>query len=583
MIHRVFGSDERFKRLEFRPGFNLLVAERHRTSGELQTRNRAGKSSLIEIVHFLLGANAGGESIFRKPELAETVFGLDFDLGPSRVVAERTGETFGRTIIREGARTGWAVQPATARGAENSLSQDEWRRVLGEVWFGLHSPQDAASYRPSFRSLFCYFARREPDGGMQRPEAQSKVQQPWDQQVAIGFLLDLDWAIASEWQKVRDRERALRELRHAAKEGVLGEIISSSAELRTQLVVAEQKERRVREALETFEVLPEYRQLEREASDLTHQIAELSDENTLDEEIVDTTRRAVQEEQPPALVDVDRLFEESGVILPGLVTRRFEEVGRFHESVIANRRSYLNSEITAAEARLTRRRTQMQELDQRRSAIMRLLKSKGALEQFQQLQEETARLTAQTETLRHRFQTAQQLEGAKGELDVERAALLQRLRRDLIEQEKRVDKAIVTFQEVSNALYEDAGSLTLAASNNGLKVQFQIQGDRSRGIRNMQIFCFDIMLMRLCAERMMGPGFLIHDSHLFDGVDERQVGRAFAIGAEAAARCGWQYIVTMNEDDLPRTLPKGFRLDDYKLPVRLTDERDDGGLFGFRF
>ena len=91
------------------------------------------------------------------------------------------------------------------------------------------------------------------------------------------------------------------------------------------------------------------------------------------------------------------------------------------------------------------------------------------------------------------------------------------------------------------------------------------------------------MLMRLCADRQMGPGFLIHDSHLFDGVDERQVGRALSVGAEFAQRYGWQYIVTMNEDALPRTLPDGFSLRDYELPVRLTDDQEDGGLFGFRF
>jgi len=418
---------------------------------------------------------------------------------------------------------------------------------------------------------------------MQRAESQSKEQQPWDQQVAISFLLDLDWAIAAEWQRVRDRERVLRELRKALRDGTLGAIISSSAELRTQLVVAEQRMIGLRDALTSFHVLPEYRSLEREASELTRQLAELSDENTLDEEVLDTTRRAVQEERPPTLADVRRLFEESGVVLPDLVKKRFDDVGQFHTSVVMNRRSYLSSEIAAVEARLTKRREQMRELDRRRGEVMRLLSSTGALDQFQQLQEEVSRQATQSEALRQRFQTAQEVEGIKGELDLERATLHQRLQRDLIEQETRVTKAIATFQEISNALWDDAGSLTLVPSETGLKVEFQIQGLLSKGIRNMQVFCFDIMLMRLCADRQMGPGFLIHDSHLFDGVDERQVGRALSVGAEFAQRYGWQYIVTMNEDALPRTLPDGFSLRDYELPVRLTDDQEDGGLFGFRF
>jgi uncharacterized protein YydD (DUF2326 family) len=583
MIHRVFSSLDKFKTLEFHPGLNLIIAERHQDSSDLQTRNRAGKSSFVQIVHFLLGGSARPGSIFRKNELEDAVFGIDVDLGPSRVIAERKGRTQGKTTIQPGMHPGWPLKPSTARGMRSNISTDDWRRVLGHIWFGLRESDEPTTYHPTFRSLFCYFARREQDDGMRRPEMQSGMQKIWDQQVALAFLLDLDWTIGAEWQRVRDREKALAELRRAARDGAFGEIISTSAQLRTQLVVAEQKARGVREALRSFEVLREYRELEREASDLTQKIAAFSNENTLDEEVIETIRRSVREEQPPEHEDIQRLYAEAGVVLPETVLRRFDDVKRFHESVISNRRSYLDSEFTAAEIRLTDRRDRTKQLDKRRGDIMRLLQSKGALDQFQRFQEEATRWDVETEALKQRFQAAQQLEGVKSELEMERGRLLQRLRRDLIEQEARVANAIATFQEISNSLYEDAGSLTLESTENGLKIEIQIQGDRSRGIQNMQVFCFDMMLMRLGAARGIGPRFLIHDSHLFDGVDERQVGRALYIGAEIARTHGWQYIVTINEDDLPRAIPEGFKIKEHILPVRLTDEREDGGLFGFRF
>jgi hypothetical protein len=39
----------------------------------------------------------------------------------------------------------------------------------------------------------------------------------------------------------------------------------------------------------------------------------------------------------------------------------------------------------------------------------------------------------------------------------------------------------------------------------------------------------------------------------------------------------------MNSDDMPEEFAAGFEIDQYILPVRLTDATDDGGLFGFRF
>ena len=132
-------------------------------------------------------------------------------------------------------------------------------------------------------------------------------------------------------------------------------------------------------------------------------------------------------------------------------------------------------------------------------------------------------------------------------------------------------------------LYESAGSMTVDETSNGPQFQFPMQGSRSKGIKNMQIFCFDMMLMRLCAKRGIGPGFLVHDSHLFDGVDGRQLVSALKVGAETAEELGFQYIVTMNEDDAFKEKTPGFNVHDYTLPVVLTDAQEDGGLFGFRF
>lgn len=68
-----------------------------------------------------------------------------------------------------------------------------------------------------------------------------------------------------------------------------------------------------------------------------------------------------------------------------------------------------------------------------------------------------------------------------------------------------------------------------------------------------------------------------------DGVDERQIANALQIGSELADAIGFQYIVTMNSDDLQKAKTVGFDFEKYLLEVKLTDAKEDGGLFGFRF
>jgi len=62
-----------------------------------------------------------------------------------------------------------------------------------------------------------------------------------------------------------------------------------------------------------------------------------------------------------------------------------------------------------------------------------------------------------------------------------------------------------------------------------------------------------------------------------------QVTWALRIGAETAKEPGFQYIVTMNEDDAFKGTEQGFDFNDYVLPIKLTDATENGGLFGIRF
>ena len=97
----------------------------------------------------------------------------------------------------------------------------------------------------------------------------------------------------------------------------------------------------------------------------------------------------------------------------------------------------------------------------------------------------------------------------------------------------------------------------------------------------MQIFGFDMTLARMAAKQKFGPGFLIHDSHLFDGVDPRQVRHAIAAGIEEAKH-GLRDIVT---DELRQGCCSASGWTDtktYALDVQLNDQ-PTGGLFGKRF
>jgi uncharacterized protein YydD (DUF2326 family) len=573
MIHHIYSTLPTFKSLDFKAGLNVLIAQKEKGASNKQTRNRAGKTSLIELIHFLTGSNAEPGSLFRLDALSGETFGMEFELGGKRTTVERRGKDFSKLNVT-GTEVPWK---------KSKISNPDWVEILGNLFFGLDKLQDVDGRVPKFRSLFAYFARRQLSGAFSTPEKQAEKQQLGDSQLALMFLLGLDWQITSDWQKVRDREKTLQELKKAAGAGAFGSIIGKTADLRTQLTVAEARLRELEKQIDSFKVLPKYRELESEADQITLAINALANDNTIDMAVIRDLEGALKTEAPPSLNDLETVFAEAGIALPGLTLKRYDEVRGFHESIVSNRRDYLSGELSAAKQRIETREEQKSKLDQRRSEVMGILKSHGALDQFSRLQGEANKIKVEVESLQKRFDSAEQLEGTKTELEIERNRLILRLRRDFVEQKKLLAEAILAFEEISKRLYESAGSMTVDETTNGPVFQFPMQGSRSKGIKNMQIFCFDLMLMQLCARRGIGPGFLAHDSHLFDGVDGRQLIRSLKVGAETAEKFGFQYIVTMNEDDAYKETEAGFDLRKYVLPVVLTDATEDGGLFGFRF
>jgi uncharacterized protein YydD (DUF2326 family) len=566
MIHRIYSSLPKFKTLEFNSGLNVLLAEKTIGVANGLTRNRAGKSSMVETIHFLTGGNVSEKSPYSSRDMAGAMFGMEFDLGGKRVAVERE-----------------VKKRAKFKVDGEAISSEEWRQRLGAAFFGLESDADEDSGEPSFRSMFAYFVRRQASNAFTEPYKQAVMQSTGDYQLALSYMIGLDWQIAREWQSVRAREKTLEELKKAAGAGAFGSIIGTAAELRTQHTIADARMKRLKDDLAGFHVLPEYRELEKEADNIRSKLAELSNQSSVDAAAIRQIDTALTSEEEPPVESLDELYRDAGVVLPASVKRRYDEVREFHASVVKNRRDYLDAERQLAKDRIDQRTPEIVLLDRRLSEIMSTLNSHGALDQFSRLQAELGKASSEAESLHQRYQAAEKLEGTKTELEMDRNRLLLRLNRDFTEQEARVASAILAYESISQLLYEDAGRMIIDSTNNGPTFKFPIQGSRSKGISNMKIFCFDLMLMQLMQDRKIGPGFLVHDSHLFDGVDGQQIVTGLKAAAELATSKGFQYIVTLNQDDaFKETLP-GFDLNKYVLPVRLSDAKEDGGLYGFRF
>jgi uncharacterized protein YydD (DUF2326 family) len=588
MIREIGSSLDTFKQVRFRPGLNILLTERHELSDETKTRNGSGKSSLILIVHFLLGSSVSKDSLFRTPLISEASFWGRFRLGGMDVFAERHCNEEKRVYLDFGssAPAGLYLDRDLATG-RRYVTVDEWKRWLGHAVFGLPIEVErtpfAKKHAPTFRSMFGYFARRRDDGGFVTPSRYATDQQAGDAQIALSYMLDLDWVLAREFEEERQESRTHKAAKKRAK-AAQEDGIDSVAKLRAAAAVTRSKAERLSEQVQGFVVKEQYEETAKEASDAQLELERLSREAAAVESAIAHLESSLLEESGVDGRGLERMYAAAGVQLPGSVLRTFEEVQAFHESVIANRRHHLGDELARQRAGLDEIRKETDTQAKRRTELLRSLDGKGAFKDLAGLQKRLAEAEQAHSRIADRYRDALAIEQADSERKLSRESLLARLQSDFREREKALSAPVLALAEAKDALYADRdGALEIVATESGPQFKVTIEGDRSGGISNMEIFCFDYALFEIVTRRLGGPGFLIHDSHLFDGVDARQVSTAIVLGGGKAEALDAQYIVLLNSDDYAKlSFPNQEAVRKAILPVTL-DDTDGGGLFGFRF
>lgn len=385
-------------------------------------------------------------------------------------------------------------------------------------------------------------------------------------------------------------EKNRKALNKAISDGTLGAIALSEPELRARLAQTREKRSRMESNLSGFRVDEQYADHQAEADRLTHEIRNLNDESLSLEQRKRDLELAMMEKRPAVAggelaKQLESMYAEIGIVLPGTVTRRFSEVAEFHASVVRNRQMYLQTELLAVNQRLDEAHSERQALDQRRAAVMNLLNNSMALETFREAEREVTELDALVADLERKLEFVQSVSDTGLRLRAMMSEAEANVRTEIADRELPLESAIVLFQQLGEEIYNDRNvSLLIEATRKGiLKVVPKIDGDASAGILGVKTFLLDMVCVVTAIQLGRAPRILVHDSQLFDSMDDRQIASCLNIGARLADQVGFQYVVTLNSDRLAAAETEGFDRRDYVIEPVLTDAGEEGGLFGFRF
>lgn len=334
MIRAVRCNQSSFKAVEFRPGFNVILADRTEVSSSKDSRNGLGKSTLIEIIHFCLGANLPKAKGLGSKNLRGWAFTLELTLANQAITVTRSTDEPSKVVI-EGDTTNWFIQPKEKEG-QQVLSPRDWNKVLGTLMFGLPNDNEDKKFHPTFRSLISYIIRRGRDA-FSTPFEHYRKQLEWDKQVNNAFLLGLAWEDARDLQLLKDKQKLIDDIKKLKKDtenGVVIGILGSLGELEALKVQLESQLRERKETLSNFRIASQYHELQEDANRLTVEIHNTANNNFVDKQLLEFYYSSLEIENEPSPDDVVRTYESVGIELPGLVSRRLEEVETFHRKLV---------------------------------------------------------------------------------------------------------------------------------------------------------------------------------------------------------------------------------------------------------
>ncbi|MBL6992018.1 MAG: DUF2326 domain-containing protein [Bacteriovoracaceae bacterium] len=240
------------------------------------------------------------------------------------------------------------------------------------------------------------------------------------------------------------------------------------------------------------------------------------------------------------------IYDEAGALL-GAVTKKFEDVLNFHNSMIANKIKFVEKSMSELDKKKRSLDEEISVLTKQEQQVLQSISKKGALEDFQ-------KLNTQLSELKER-------RGEKGGLLAEICRVeeqvnltkdsLEAVSKSLLEYQGRLDNALEKFNlyytDYAKKLYDEEYVLSYDNEDNGTYV-FSVtamKGAVGSGKKKGQITAFDLAYLRYLEEKKASTcRFQLNDR--MEEVSINQLKTAFDI----ANKIDGQFIVAILKDKI---------------------------------
>lgn len=523
--------------------------------------NGVGKTLALGLVHHCLGANA--QSLL-KNKLPDWIFSLRFELNGQEHCVQRSADS--KTLLLNGNKIG--LTPYR-----------DWLNKCGA--FSLSEKKDFLT----FRSLIIRFTRYLKEDCNDPVKTYKEDDVP--ALLRTFFLLGLDYELINH--KLTNKKR-LDDLNKTIKnwnnDPVLHELFRVGHEPKLRLEWLETEIPRLENDVKNFDVAENYHDLVLDVQNKTNQLRELEKEiNTIQFQL-DGIEKLLQQKPDISKNDFLQLYNGLENIFNPDILAHFEAVESFHHTFFSNRIKRLENDKAELTKAILQKEKERELLGKSRDDLLKYLDGKRALDEYTALSNKLATYKAE--------QT--KLEDYLTFID-KRKEELQQVKEVMLHEDSLANEYVRTnpheeynifFKEIAVKLYPRLTSGILLRNNTGenqlrYELKIQIEGDKSDGIGDARILCFDWLLLMHGQNHTID--FLWHDNRLF--ADMGEIPRAAWFKEMLHSNTDKQYIASINIENYESMKNHLDEADkqalDEAIVLTLYDDNPENKLLGIQF
>lgn len=566
---KIYSNKKSFKTVEFnKTGLNFIVAKQENPNSKdiSKTYNGVGKSLLVRIIHFCMGASIKKYRSFCE-ELSGWEFYIDF---------LHNGEV--NTIKRV------TSNPNKIFFNGEEMTINKFNKMMGKILFDIPLNVDYLS----FRSLLPFFIRKNKLSYNSFDEP-SKVFKKYQTIVYNSFLLGLDVFLAQQkYELKREKDRIEKLEKNFKNDELLKDFFVGKKDVDLTIVDLEEKIKSLENDIKNFKVADDYYDVQKEADSIEEKLFNLNNEIILLKNNLKTAIRGLDLKAGENKENILKIYEEASIEFNKNIQKKLTDLERFYEKLISNRKKRLLEQKNKYEYRIKEKTKKANRLKKELDETMKYLGDHQALDVFVTISDKKSKLKSKLDSLKKYQELEQDYKDKIREIKKSLLDQSEMTELYLDEMKSSINSLRDYFRNLANRFYPNAVAGLSIKNNEGINqlrydIDAKIESDNSDGINSVKIFCYDMTV--LFKGENHNIDFIFHDSRLLDGVDERQKTEIFKVIYDEFSGSGKQYIATVNQNQLYE-IKKYLDAETYNkivsenIVLTLTDKDDSDKLLG---